>query len=76
MKTADFKGELTTNGQISVPPEIASQVPPGEQIQVVLQWGMSDDDTAWRSAGRRQFEAGYADDDAIYERLIHDPSTR
>jgi hypothetical protein len=76
MKTADFRGELTPNGQIAVPPEIASQVPPGEPIQVVLQWGISDDGTAWRAAGRRQFEAAYADDDAVYERLIHDPSTR
>jgi hypothetical protein len=75
MKSADFRGELTPNGQIAVPPEIASQVPPGEQIQVVLQWGISDDDTAWRAAGQ-QFEAAYADDDAVYELLIHDPSTR
>ena len=76
MKTADFTGELTPNGQIAVPPEIASQVPPGEQIQVVLQWGISEDDTGWRTAGRRQFEAAYAADDSVYEVLIHDPSTR
>ena len=76
MKTADFRGELMPNGQIAVPPEIASQVPPGEPIQVVLQWGISEDDTAWRAAGRRQFEAAYADDDSIYELLIHDTSTR
>ena len=76
MKTADFRGELTPNGQIIVPPEIASQVPPGEQIQIVLQWGISEDDAAWRAAGRRQFEAAYADDDSIYELLIHDTSTR
>lgn len=76
MKTADFRGELTPNGQIAVPPEIASQLPPGEQIQVVLQWGISEDDTAWRAAGHRQFEAAYAADDAVYELPIHDPSTR
>jgi hypothetical protein len=76
MKTADFRGELAPNGQIAVPPEIASLVPPGEPIQVVLQWGISEDDAAWRAAGRRQFEAAYADDDSIYELLIHDTSTR
>ena len=75
MKTVDFRGELAPNGQIAVPPEIASQVPAGEQIQVVLQWGVSDDD-AWRAAGRRRFEAAYATDDSVYELLIHDPSTR
>jgi hypothetical protein len=76
MKTADFRGELAPNGQIAVPPEIASQLPRGEQIQVVLQWGISGDDPDWRAAGRRQFEAAYAADDAIYEELIHDPPTR
>ena len=76
MKTADFRGELTPNGQIVVPPEIASQVPPGEQIQIVLQWGVSADDAAWRAAGRRRFEAAYAADDSVYELLIHDPSIR
>jgi hypothetical protein len=76
MKTADFRGELTPNGQISVPPEIASRVPPGEQSQVVLQWGISAEDDAWRAAGRRRFEAAYAADDSVYELLNHDPSTR
>ena len=76
MKTADFRGELAPNGQIAVPAEIAAQVPPGEQIQVVLHWGISAEDTVWRAAGRRQFEAAYAADDSVYETLIHDPSTR
>ena len=76
MKTADFRGELTPNGQIAVPPEIASQVPPGARLQVVLQWGISGDDAAWCAAGRRQFEAAYAADDSVYEQLIPDTSTR
>jgi hypothetical protein len=76
MKTADFRGELTPDGQIAVPPEIASQVPPGEQVQVVLQWNISMDDVAWRTLGRRQFENAYAADDSVYELLIHDASAR
>ena len=76
MKTADFKGQLTPNGQIAVPPDIAALVPPGEPIQVILQWGASEDDAAWRAAGRRRFEAAYAADDSVYESLIHDTPTR
>ena len=76
MKTADFRGQITPNGHIAVPPEIASQVPPGEKIDVVLQWGISEEGTAWRAAGRRRFEAAYSADDSVYEQLIHDPSTR
>jgi hypothetical protein len=57
VKTVDFKGELAPNGQIAVPPEIASQVPPGEPIQVVLRWGISEDDMACarRAAGNSRW---------------------
>jgi hypothetical protein len=76
MKTADFRGELTPDGQIAVPPEIASQVPPGEPIQVVLQWNISADDVAWRALGRRQFENAYAADDSVHKLPIHDAPAR
>ena len=72
MKTA-FRGEIAPNGQITVPPEIASQVPSGEQIEVILRWGDSGGDAAWRESGRRRFEAAYAEDDSVYEQLINDP---
>jgi hypothetical protein len=75
MKSANFRGELTPNGQIDVPPEIAALVPRGEQIQVVIQWAISDDDDPWRAAGRRRFEAAYCAEDSVYESLIHDTST-
>jgi len=53
MKTAGFRGELTSNGQIAVPREIASQVPPGEPIRVLLQW-----DFPWtRPPGGQQVDA-------------------
>jgi hypothetical protein len=76
MKLADFRGKITPNGQISVPPEIASQVPPGEKVAVMLTWGISEEENAWREAGRRRFESAYAPDDSIYEQLIHNPSSR
>jgi hypothetical protein len=76
MKSAEFRGELAPNGEIAVPPEIASQVPPGEQIQVVLRWGISDEEAVGPAVGRPQFEAAYAADDSIYEVLIEDSSTR
>ena len=76
MKTADFRVEIKPDGQIAVPHEIATQVPPGEQVEVVLRWGATEDETAWRAAGRARFEAAYCSDDSVYEQLIHDPSTR
>ena len=76
MKTVGFNGKFTPNGQIAVPPDIAALVPPGEQVQVALNWGIAEDDSDWRAAGRRRFEAGNAADDSVYESLIHDASTR
>jgi hypothetical protein len=76
MKTADFRGEITPNGQIAVPPEIALQAPPGAQVEVVVSWGVTEEENAWREARRRRFESAYAPDDSVYEQLIHDPSSR
>ena len=73
MKTADFRGEIAPNGQIAVPPEIASLVPAGEKVAVVLAWGVSEEENEWREAGRRQFESAYAPNDSVYEQLIDDP---
>lgn len=75
MKTVDFRAEIAPNGQIAVPPEIASQVPAGEKIEVLLRWDVSDDERAFREAGRRQFESAYVPEDSVYEQLIHDPPT-
>jgi hypothetical protein len=76
MRTVDFTSELTPNGHIEGPTEIAAQLPPGKQIHVVLSWGISEDEAAWQAAGRSRFEAAYAADDSVYESLIHDPSAR
>lgn len=70
MRTVDFRSQLLPNGQISVPAEVVQQVPAGERLQVVLQWGTPEDDGAWCAAGRRQFEAAYAADDSVYEQLF------
>ena len=70
MRTIDFTAESLPNGQITVPPEVASQVPPGEPIEVAIQLDASDEDQ-WRAAGRRQFEAAYSPDDSVYETLAN-----
>ena len=76
MKAIQFKGTVAPNGQIAVPPDVAGQIPQGEQLQVVLLWGVPSEDNAWRAAGRRQFEAAYAPEDSVYEQLIDETPTR
>ena len=50
MNTADFRSELTPNGQIAVPPEIAARVPPGEPVP----WTEAMVDLATNPARRHQ----------------------
>ena len=70
MKAVEFEGTITADGQIAIPAEIARQVPLGEPLRVVLQWdGADDEDGAWRTQGRLQFEAAYAPGDSVYDQL-------
>ncbi|MBI3664992.1 MAG: hypothetical protein HY236_02005 [Acidobacteria bacterium] len=76
MKAVEFKSTVTPGGQIAVPPEVARQIPEGEQLQVVILWEISNLDAAWRAAGRQRFEAAYAPEDSVYEQLIDDAPAR
>jgi len=77
MKEVEFEGTVAPNGQIAIPAEIASQVPSGEPLHVVLQWNpTADEDRLWRTQGRQQFESAYAPEDAVYEQLMDESSAR
>jgi hypothetical protein len=76
MKAVEFEGTIAPGGQIALPPEVASEIPPGEPLRIVVMWEASDLDFAWRTAGRRRFEAAYSPEDAVYEQLIDDSAIR
>jgi hypothetical protein len=76
MKAVEFESSITQEGTITLPPELTAEVPVGEQLRVVVMWEPSGSDAAWRSAGRQRFEAAYCPEDAVYEQLIDDASSR
>jgi hypothetical protein len=76
MKALEFKGTIMPGGQIALPPEVASQIPTGEPLRIVVMWEPSSEDFAWRSAGRQAFESAYCPEDAVYEQLIDDTAAR
>jgi hypothetical protein len=76
MRAVEFESTLALGGQIALPPEVAGEIPPGEQLRVVVMWEPSNLDLAWRTAGRQRFEAAYSPDDAVYEQLIDDATIR
>ena len=63
---------MAADGQIALPPEVASQVPSGENLRVVLQWDRNVEETGWREIGRWQFDAAFAPEDIVYEDLLMD----
>jgi hypothetical protein len=75
MKAVDFDGTITPDGQIAVPAEIAGQFPPGESLHIVLRRGTTDEEDEWRAQGRQRFEAAYATEDFLYERLMDEVPT-
>jgi hypothetical protein len=70
MRTADFEAQLTPDGQIALPAEIASQLRRGEKVQVSLRWESADE--GWAGAGRKGFAPAYDSDDAVYDLLADD----
>ena len=76
MKALEFESTIMPGGQIVLPPEVARQIPAGEQLRVVVMWDASGADLAWRSAGRQRFESAYCPEDAIYEQLVDDSTVR
>ena len=76
MRAVEFESTVTPGGQIALPPEVASEIPPGEQLRIVVMWEPSNLDLARRTAGRQRFEAAYCPEDAVYEQLIDDPAIR
>jgi bifunctional DNA-binding transcriptional regulator/antitoxin component of YhaV-PrlF toxin-antitoxin module len=76
MRALEFQSTVNPNGQITIPSELARQIPQGEQLRVVVRWEPSDLDAEWRAAGQQRFEAAYAPEDSIYEELIDGPIDR
>ncbi len=76
MKAVEFEATVAPGGHIALPPEVASEIPDGEQLRIVIMWEPSDVDSAWRMAGHERFETAYCPEDAVYEQLIDHPAIR
>ena len=76
MRAVEFESKITPGGQIALPPEVAGEIPAGEQLRVVVMWDPSGADSVRRSAGRQRFESAYCPEDAVYEQLVDDTAAR
>jgi hypothetical protein len=69
MNAFEFRAQLNENRTLTVPSDVADQVPPGETVRVVILWQRSDDEADWQRLTAEQFLEGYAESDAIYDEL-------
>ena len=76
MRNVEFEVVVAADGQIALPPEVASEIPAGEQIRILVMWDAGEAASAWRTAAMRRFQAAYAPEDAVYEQLTAGPTIR
>ena len=74
MKAIEFESRLTSPGQIQIPAGVASDLPAGTHVRVILLWDQDSDD--WRAATQERFAAAYVPEDSVYEKLIDEPPSR
>jgi len=69
MKAVEFQTQLSADQTLAVPASIAGCIPVGRQVRVLVL--VPEDETAqeWEQLAAQDFGQGYADSDAIYDKL-------
>lgn len=70
MKALEFGTHINPDNTLTVPPEVAAQVQPGQAVRILLLVAEPDEEDAdWKRLTAEQFFNGYAESDAIYDQL-------
>jgi hypothetical protein len=69
MKAIEFQTRLNRDQTVTLPPEVAAQVPAGAPVRVLLLYDQSAEEADWRRLTMEQFLKGYSEDDAVYDEL-------
>lgn len=69
MKPLEFAARLNDDRTLTVPPEVAAQLPPGQQIRVLLLADDTEEERDWVRMATEEFLKSYAESDAIYDEL-------
>lgn len=67
MKAIEFTTELTGSGSLSIPQEVAEQLPQTGRARVIILADALSGDEEWRMAAYEQFLRDDSSEDAIYE---------
>jgi hypothetical protein len=69
MKAVEFQTSIKSDRTITVPPEVAAQMPPDQEVRVIILFPDSGDDADWARLTTEEFARGYAESDAVYDQL-------
>jgi hypothetical protein len=75
MKAIEFESQLTNTDRIHIPPDVASQLPAGSNVRVILLLDSGEEEN-WRELSLQRFAAGYAPEDSVYEKLLDESPSR
>jgi hypothetical protein len=75
MRAIEFQGRLTGQNSISIPGDIAHELPADSPVRVILLWDNSED-AAWKSLSGERFGDAYAAGDDVYESLLDESAAR
>jgi hypothetical protein len=69
MKVLEFQTQIPSDGTLTLPPDIAAQIPGDDRVRVVLLVGNSSEDDDWKRLTADRFLAGYSPSDDIYDAI-------
>jgi hypothetical protein len=70
MKAVEFFSSIRPDGTLELPPAVAELLREHEDpLRVLVLVPEDEDDAQWRRMTAEEFMAGYADSDAIYDKL-------
>ncbi len=68
MKTIEFEGDLHGQGELAIPPQVASQLPGTGKAKVILLIEGDSEDDAWRKCAYEQFMSEDSSEDSVYDK--------
>ena len=69
MKALEFQACLSSDDTLKVPPNVADQIGREQSVRVILLVPDQTEDRDWAQLTAQQFLKGYAEGDAIYDKL-------
>jgi hypothetical protein len=69
MKVLEFQTQIASDGTLTLPPDIAAQIPGDDRVRVVLLVDDSSEGDDWKRLTAERFLAGYSSGDDIYDAL-------